>query len=63
MPEDVIEKIKEMWAFHLPCVLLIHKSDYWKRLKPIYQEIYTDISLNVKTKKSFESERSSVPFS
>jgi hypothetical protein len=48
MPEDDIEKIKEMWAYHLPCVLLIHKSEYWKRLKPIYQEIYTDISLNVK---------------
>ena len=48
MSDDETEKIKEMWAFHLPCVLLIHKSDYWKRLKPIYQEIYTDISLNVK---------------
>jgi hypothetical protein len=49
MNEDDTEKLKEMWAFHLPCILLIQKSDYWyTRLKPIYQEIYTDISLTIK---------------
>jgi hypothetical protein len=48
MSDDDTEKIKEMWAFHLPCILLIQKSEYWSRLKPIYQELYTDISPVVK---------------
>ena len=36
MTDDDTEKIKEMWAFHMPCVLLVQKADYWQRLKPIY---------------------------
>lgn len=37
-----------MWAYHLPCVLLINKSPYWQRLKPIYSEIYLEANLNIK---------------
>lgn len=49
MTNDDTEKIKEMWAYHLPCVLLINKkSDCWQRLKIIYLEIHTDISIKVK---------------
>lgn len=36
MTDDDTEKIKEMWAYHMPCILLVHKADYWQRLKPIY---------------------------
>lgn len=48
MTDDDTEKIKEMWAYHLPCVLLVHKAENWPKIKLIYQEIYTDISLNVR---------------
>ncbi len=48
MPEDDIDKIKEMWAYHMPCVLLVQKAEYWFKLKPIYQEIYTDTSPSIK---------------
>lgn len=49
MTNDDTERIKEMWAYHLPCVLLVNmKRDYWKSLKPIYLEIYTDISIKVR---------------
>jgi len=48
MTDDDTEKIKEMWAYHMPCVLLIHKAEYWQKLKPIYSEIYTDLSLVVR---------------
>ena len=48
MTDDDTEKIKEMWAFHMPCVLLVQKADYWSKLKPIYSEIYQDLSTNVK---------------
>ena len=48
MTDDDTEKIKEMWAFHLPCVLLVQKAEYWSRLKPIYSEIYLDLSTTVK---------------
>jgi len=49
MTNDDTEKIKEMWAYHFPCVLLVNqKGDYWQRLKLIYLEIYTDISIKVK---------------
>lgn len=36
MSDDDSEKIKEMWAYHMPCILLVHKAEYWPRLKPIY---------------------------
>lgn len=48
MSDDESEKIKEMWAFHMPCVLLVQKSEFWPTLKQIYQEIYTDIAVPVK---------------
>jgi hypothetical protein len=49
MTNDDTERIKEMWAYHLPCVLLVNqKTDYWQRLKQIYLEIYTDISIKVR---------------
>ena len=28
-PTEEIEKLKEMWAYHMPCVLLINKAEYW----------------------------------
>ena len=46
MTDDDTEKIKEMWAYHLPCVLLVQND--WTKLKPIYQEIYQDLSTTVK---------------
>lgn len=49
--EDSTDKIKEMWAFNLPCVLLVNApaSVYWQqRIKSIYKEIYTDLQLCVK---------------
>jgi hypothetical protein len=49
MNNDDGEKIKEMWAYNLPCVLLVNqKQNYWPKIKQIYQEIYTDISIKVK---------------
>ena len=49
MTNDDTEKIKEMWAYHLPCVLLVNQqANYWQRLKPIYLEIFSDISIKVK---------------
>lgn len=37
-----------MWAFHLPCVLMINGPEYWAHLKPIYEQIYLENSLNIK---------------
>ena len=41
--EDSTDKLKEMWAFNLPCALLVNTKDYWPKLKPIYEEIYRDL--------------------
>ena len=49
--EDSSDKIKEMWAFNLPCVLLVNgpTQAYWQqRIKSIYKKIYTDLQLCVK---------------
>jgi len=48
MSDDETEKIKEMWAYHMPCVLLVQKADYWPKLKLIYQDIIMDISVSIK---------------
>ena len=48
MSDDETEKIKEMWAYHMPCVLLVQKADYWPKLKHIYQDIFMDISVSIK---------------
>jgi hypothetical protein len=48
MSDDETEKIKEMWAYHMPCVLLVQKVDYWPKLKIIYQDIFMDISVTIK---------------
>ena len=39
-----------MWAFNLPCILMVNGGKaYWKStVKPIYQELYKDILLNVR---------------
>jgi predicted transcriptional regulator len=46
--EDSTDKLKEMWAFNLPCALLVNSSDYWSRIKPIYEEIYRDLQTSIK---------------
>ena len=45
-PDDDLEKMKESWAYNLPCVLLINKD--WAKLKPVYSVLYTDASAQVK---------------
>jgi hypothetical protein len=32
----------------LPAVLLINGPDYWQNLKPIYQNLSQEVSLNIK---------------
>lgn len=37
-----------MWAYHLPAVLLINGPEYWQSLKPLYEALSNEISLNIK---------------
>lgn len=46
--EDSADKLKQMWAFNLPCTLLVNSAHYWPKLKPIYEEIYRDLQICVK---------------
>jgi len=46
--EDSTDKLKEMWAFNLPCALLVNSADYWPKIKPIYEEIYRDLQISIK---------------
>jgi len=36
MSLDETDKIKEQWAFNMPCVLLVNGSKHWPVIKPIY---------------------------
>lgn len=42
--QDDVEMIKHMWAFNMPCVLLVNGAkDYWQfRMQPIYAKLYKD---------------------
>ena len=46
--DDDSDKIKEMWAYHLPCVLLILQKPFWLTLRPIYSFLLADSQLAVK---------------
>jgi hypothetical protein len=46
--EDSTDKLREMWAFNLPCALLVNSPSYWPKLKPVYTEIFKDLQLSVK---------------
>ena len=48
--QDEMDRVKEMWAFNLPCLLMVNGGKaYWTaKVKPIYQELYKDILLNVR---------------
>ena len=47
--QDEMDRVKEMWAFNLPCILMINGKSYWKsHAKSIYQVLYTDILLGVR---------------
>ena len=37
-----------MWAYHLPCVLLILQEPFWLTLRPIYSFLLADSQLAVK---------------
>jgi hypothetical protein len=41
---DDIEVVKAMWAYNMPCVLLVNGAkDYWTaRMQPIYAKLYKD---------------------
>jgi hypothetical protein len=46
---DDSDKIKQHWAFNLPCVLFVNRSESnWQRLKPIYVKLYRDVLLSVR---------------
>ena len=48
---DDIDKIKYYWAYNLPCALLVNGGQrYWMdHMKNIYELLYKDILLNVRT--------------
>jgi hypothetical protein len=48
---DDVDKIKYHWAFNLPCALLVNgKSKFWfAHAKAIYELLYKDILLNLRT--------------
>jgi hypothetical protein len=46
--EDSTDKLRQMWAFNLPCTLLVNSATYWPRLKPVYIEIFKDLQLTIK---------------
>ena len=48
---DDIDKIKYYWAYNMPCALLVNgKSKYWfASLKNIYEILYKDILINLRT--------------
>ena len=47
---DDLDKIKEMWAFNLPCLLLVNGGrPYWLlKLRNVYINFYKDILINVR---------------
>lgn len=46
---DEADKIKEQWAFNMPCVLLVNGRDYWvAKLKSVYELIYKDMLISVR---------------
>lgn len=47
--EDM-DKIKQSWAYNMPCVLLINGGkQYWdSRIRQIYDKLYKDVLLSVR---------------
>lgn len=37
-----------MWAYHMPCVLLVCQASYWPKLKTIFELIYKDVSVSIR---------------
>ena len=48
--QDEMDRVKEMWAFNLPCILKVNGGKaYWNStVKEIYKSLYKDILLNVR---------------
>ena len=48
--QDEVDRVKEMWAFNLPCILMVNGGkQYWKtRVRDVYKILYKDILLNVR---------------
>ena len=49
-PEDDVSTVKHMWAFNLPCALLVNGGrKYWReQIFPIYQILYKDHFISVR---------------
>lgn len=47
---DDIDKIKQNWAYNLPCVLLVNQGKiYWEtKVKDIYKVLYKEIILGTR---------------
>ena len=47
---DEHDKIKEMWAFNLPCMLLVNgKRKFWNEVgRDIYKTLYKDILIKIR---------------
>ena len=41
---DDVETVKAMWAYNMPCVLLVNGAkEYWTaKMQPIYAKLYKD---------------------
>ena len=49
---DEVDKVRYYWAYNMPCAVLVNKDDplFWAdHLKPIYELLYKDVLLNVRT--------------
>lgn len=49
---DEVEKVRYYWAYNMPCAVLVNKDtpSFWvDHLKPIYELLYKDILINVRT--------------
>ena len=47
---DDIDKVRYYWAYNMPCALLINNEAFWtSTLKPIYDLLYKDVLLNIRT--------------
>ena len=48
---DDIDKVRYYWAYNMPCAILVNSNnDLWiDTLKPIYDLLYKDVLINVRT--------------
>jgi hypothetical protein len=47
---DDVDKIKYYWAYNMPCAILVSPYSFWKEhLRNIYELLYKDILINIRT--------------